>query len=176
MPSGGRPATVGRSLVGYRLPRIPAMLDGDRADVLFTGGHVWTGIERRGPAEAVAVRGGRIMDVGTAADLAWARGPRTRVVPLAGRLLLPAFQDAHVHPVMGGLGLSRCWLSDVPADPSAYLRVIADYAIANPELPWVVGEGWSLSAFPGGVARATDLDSVVSDRPAFLESRDGHSV
>jgi predicted amidohydrolase YtcJ len=151
------------------------MLGDDRADVLFTGGHVWTGTEHPGPVEAVAVRGGRIVGVGRATDLAWARGPRTRVVPLAGRLLLPAFQDAHVHPLLAGLGLSRCWLSDAAVQPSAYLRVVADYAAAHPERPWVVGEGWSLDAFPGGIGSAADLDAVV-DRPVYLESRDGYAA
>ncbi|MCY7419549.1 MAG: amidohydrolase [Chloroflexi bacterium] len=147
-----------------------------RAEVMFTGGHIWTGVERLGPLDSVAVRGGRVVAMGSEADLAWARGPRTRVIPLGGRLLVPAFGDAHVHPLLGGLGLSRCWLTDQPEDIGAYLATIADYAAAHPERPWIVGEGWSMSAFPGGVATAALLDAIVPDRPAYLESRDGHSV
>lgn len=148
----------------------------DHADVLFLGGRVWTGLDQHAPVDSVAVRDGRISAMGLATDLAWTRGPGTRVVPLAGRWLLPAFQDAHVHPLLAGLGLTRCWLSDAPADPDAYLGLVAAYAAAHPERPWILGEGWSMSAFPGGLAPAALLDAVVGDRPACIESRDGHSA
>jgi predicted amidohydrolase YtcJ len=152
------------------------MLGEDRADVVFTGGHVWTGLDRRDPVDTVAARGGRSVGVGRAVVLAWATGPRTRVIPLAGRLLLPAFQDAHVHPILAGLEMTRCWLSAGPDVPRAYLRTITAYVAAHPEREWVEGSGWSMSAFPGGVARARVLDKVTGGRPAYLESRDGHSA
>ena len=118
---------------------------------MFTGGHIWTGLERRGPLDTVAVRGGRVVGMGTMPDLLWARGPRTRVIDLGGRLLVPAFGDAHVHPLLAGLGLARCWLADAPATVEAYLDIVRDYAAAHPDLPWIIGEGWSLDAFPGGL-------------------------
>lgn len=152
------------------------MMGEDRADILFTGGHVWTGLDRREPIDTVAVRGGRIVGMGRAADLAWARGPRTRVIPLAGRLLLPAFQDAHVHPILAGLEMSRCWLANDPPIPKVYLRTIGEYVAAHPERPWIEGSGWSMSAFPRGIARATMLDKVTGGRPAYIETRDGHSA
>ena len=67
------------------------------ADLLFTNGRVYTADARTPWAEAVAVRGERILAVGTAADLAELRGPRTEVIDLAGRLLLPGFTESHVH-------------------------------------------------------------------------------
>ncbi len=152
------------------------MSEEERADILLTGGHVWTGLDRPDPIDTVAVRRGRIVAMGRAADLAWARGPRTRVIPLAGRLLLPAFQDAHAHPILAGLEMSRCWLAGDPDVPTAYLRTIAEYAAAHPERPWVEGGGWSMAAFPRGVARATMLDKVTGSRPAYIETRDGHSA
>jgi predicted amidohydrolase YtcJ len=148
----------------------------EQADVMFTGGHVWTGLDRRDPIDTVAVRRGRIVGVGRALDLGWARGPRTRVIPLAGRLLLPAFQDAHVHPILAGLEMSRCWLVGGPDVTRAYLRTVTAYAAAHPEREWIEGSGWAMSAFPRGVARATVLDKATGDRPAYLESRDGHSA
>lgn len=148
----------------------------EHADVLFTGGHVWTGLDRRDPIDTVAVRGRRIVGVGRAVDVGWARGPRTRVISLKGRLLLPAFQDAHVHPILAGLEMAHCRLSDGPTVPRAYLRTIAAYAAGHPEREWIEGSGWSMSAFPGGIARATMLDKATGDRPAFIETRDGHSA
>lgn len=152
------------------------MLREEHADVLLTGGHVWTGLDRPDAVDTVAVRGRRIVGVGRAVDLAWARGPRTRVIPLVGRLVTPAFQDAHAHPILAGLEMSHCWLAEGPAQPRSYLRTIAAYAAAHPERHWIEGSGWALSAFPGGVARSTMLDKVTGGRPAFIETSDGHSA
>ena len=146
-----------------------------RADILFTDGHVWTGLERRAPVDSVAVLAGHIVGVGSRADLGWALGSRTRVISLRGRLLLPAFHDAHVHPILAGLAMDGCQLAGLP-DQHAYLEAVAAYAAEHPERPWIRGEGWSMSAFPGGIARASQLDELVSDRPVYLESRDGHSA
>ena len=148
-----------------------------RADIMFTGGRIWPGVERRGPLDTVAVRGGRIVGMGDAADLEWARGPRTRVIPLGGRLLVPAFGDAHAHPLLAGLGMSRCWLTDEPEDVEAYLSVVRAYATrATRSCP-----GWSARAGRRVPSRAAWrppelLDAVVPDRPVFLLSADGYAA
>ncbi len=88
---------------------------------------------------------------------------------------MPAFGDAHAHPLLAGLGQARCWLTDAPASVDAYLDIVRDYAADHPDLPWIIGEGWAQDAFPLGRATADLLDAVVPDRPVFLESSDGHS-
>ncbi len=143
---------------------------------MFVGGRVWTGVERRAPLDTVAIRQGRVVGMGILADLAWALGPRTRVIPLAERLLVPAFGDAHVHPLSAGLAMTRCWLHEVEEDAAAYQGVVAEYALAHPERPWVVGEGWVINAFPGGTPTARLLDAVVPERPVYLESADGYAA
>jgi predicted amidohydrolase YtcJ len=90
-------------------------------------------------------------------------------------MLLPGFQDAHVHPVAGGLDMLLCDLHDLGAAED-YLRAIAEYAASHPDRPWILGGGWSMDAFPGGVPAKGLLDQVVSDRPVFLPNRDGHSA
>jgi len=145
------------------------------ADLVFTGGPVFTANTVRSRASAVAVRGGRIVAVGADHDVRDLIGPGTEVVDLAGRLLTPGFQDAHVHPVWGGLDLMRCDLSEFMTEPE-YLDRIAEYARAHADEPWVLGGGWSMSAFPGGTPTAASLDRVVPDRPAFLPNRDGHGA
>ena len=143
------------------------------ADLVFTGGPVFTADTVRSRASAVAVSGGRIVAVGH--DLGDLIGPSTEVVDLAGRLLIPGFQDAHVHPVWGGLDMLRCNLA--PFETQAeYLDAIADYSASHPDDEWVLGGGWSMSAFPGGTPTAQALDRVVADRPAFLPNRDGHGA
>lgn len=144
------------------------------ADLVFIGGPVFTANTVRSRASSVAVTGGRIVAVG-ADDVRELIGPSTEVVDLAGRLLVPGFQDAHVHPVWGGLDLMRCDLSELSTEPE-YLARIAEYAAAHLEEEWVLGGGWSMSAFPGGTPTAAALDRVVPDRPAFLPNRDGHGA
>ncbi len=147
-----------------------------QADLVLTGGRVMTMDAIRRPAEAVAVRAGRIVAVGRSADLRPLVGPGTRVVELAGRTLLPGFQDAHVHPVMAGIGLLQCPLHDLPMDRETYLETISAYAAAHPDLGWVQGDGWYMAVFPGGTPRREDLDRAVPDRPAFFINRDGHGA
>ncbi len=143
----------------------------ERVPLVFTGGRIWTGGRSRRPADTLVVRDGRIAALGPSEDLAWAVGPRTRVVSLRGRLLLPAFHDAHVHPIAGGLAMGRCDLSGA-RDLAACLALVGAWAAAHPDDPWVLGEGWTTAAFPGGIPRAGDLDPVVPDRPALLVSAD----
>jgi predicted amidohydrolase YtcJ len=146
------------------------------ADLVLTGGTVLTMDAARSRAEAVAVRAGRIVAVGSAVDIERLRGPRTRRIELAGRTLVPSFQDAHVHPAMAGIGLTRCPLHDLPPDAGVYLETIRAYATAHPDRPWVIGDGWYMSAFAGGTPTRQDLDRAVPDRPAFFVNRDGHGA
>ena len=145
------------------------------ADLLLRGGSVATMDARRSFAGAVAVRDGRVVAVGGDNAMRGWIGPRTRVVELRGRSVTPGFGDAHVHPVSAGVGRLRCDLTDTRG-LDAYLATIVAYAAAHPDEPWIRGDGWSMSDFPGGVPHRDDLDRVVPDRPVYLESRDGHTV
>jgi predicted amidohydrolase YtcJ len=144
-------------------------------ELAFVNGTVYTVDAARSRAQAVAVREGRIAAIGTDREVRELVGPRTEVVDLAGRMLLPGFQDAHCHPPPGGLEMLLCNLSDVHDRP-AYEAAIAAYAAANPDRPWIQGGGWNMSAFPRGAPEKGILDALVSDRPVALYSRDGHSV
>ncbi|SFR93913.1 hypothetical protein SAMN04487846_0876 [Microbacterium sp. cf046] len=144
------------------------------ADLVFIGGPVFTADTVRSRATAVAVTGGRIVAVG-GDDVRELIGDRTEVVDLAGRMLLPGFQDAHVHPVSGGLELLRCDLNEGTTE-GEYLEIVARYAAQHPDEEWILGGGWSMSTFPGGTPTAAALDRVVADRPVFLPNRDGHGA
>lgn len=146
------------------------------ADLVLVGGAVRTMVAAGSTARAVAVLDGRIVAVGGDADVERLAGPRTRRIDLAGRTLLPAFQDAHVHPCTAGVALLQCPLHELPRTAAAYLDAIGAYARAHPDLTWIVGEGWYMEAFPGGTPSRADLDRVVPDRPAFFANRDGHGA
>lgn len=145
------------------------------ADLILTGGRVQTHDAARRVAEAMAVRRGRILAVGTARDVRPLAGPRTRVVELAGRMVLPGFQDAHVHPPIGGLARLRCDLHE-RRGLDTYLRIVREYADGHPGEAWIRGAGWHMPDFPGGTPRRADLDRVVPDRPVFLRNRDAHGA
>lgn len=145
----------------------------DTAELVVTGARVR---RRRGSyAEAVAVRGDRVVAVGTDDEVRAFVGPGTRVVEAGGALLLPGFQDSHCHAPMAGLQLTQVWLHDVDGK-DAYVRLVKEYADSHPEAGWILGGGWSMDDFPGGTPRREDLDTVVPDRPVFLFNRDVHSA
>jgi predicted amidohydrolase YtcJ len=135
----------------------------------FVNGSVFDGRSYLGVGE-VLVRGRRIVEVSAAVDRTGAA-----VVDLAGGLLAPGFVDAHVHAVQGGLERIRCDLSDVTTRDE-YLERVRNYAAAHPDLPWILGGGWSMPAFPGGTPTAAELDTAVADRPVFLPNRDHHGA
>lgn len=86
------------------------------------------------------------------------------MVDLNGGLVAPGFVDAYVHPVQGGLERTRCDLSGAHTREE-YLATVHAYVRAHPELPWILGGGWAMAAFPGGNPTADDLDAVAPDRP-----------
>ena len=145
------------------------------ADTALVNGAVYTVDAVRSWAQAVAITDGRIAIVGTDDDVRQAIGPATEVVDLAGRMLVPGFQDAHVHPVSGGLDMLQCNLHDL-STADEYLAAIQAYADTHREMPWILGGGWSMDAFEGGTPTATALDRIVPDRPVYLPNRDGHGV
>jgi predicted amidohydrolase YtcJ len=144
------------------------------ADLLIVGAPVYTADPARPWADAVAVRAGRVAAVGPEREVAALRGPATRVLRLDGGLVLPGFQDAHVHTAAGGLELAQCDLHGV--DPEEYAAAVARYAAGRPDIPFILGGGWVMDAFGVDGPHLATLDAVVADRPVLLESTDGHSA
>ena len=145
------------------------------ADLVLRRGAIYQVDTQRHWAQSLAVKDGRLVYVGEDAGVEPLVGPGTRVIELHGRFVLPGFCDAHVHPLWAGLEVGRCSLSQ--ARTLEELRTtIRDYARVHPALPWVVGSGWNLPLFPEANPTRQQLDELVPDRPASLESADGHSV
>lgn len=143
------------------------------ADLIFTSGAVYTVDDDDRWAEAVAIKEGHIAAVGDDAEIREHAGPHTEVVDLAGKMLLPGFQDAHVHPAPSGLGLIGLDLSQLTSIP-AYVEAVRTYADAHPDEAWIHGGGWRSSLFPDGEPLAAQLDEAMPDRPVFLHDNDGH--
>ena len=151
-----------------RVPVLPA-------DLVLRGGAIYTMWPERPWAEAIAVREGRISYVGDDAGAQRLVASGTRVIDLAGRMVLPGFQDSHAHPLSGGLELGECNLYDAKT-PAEVEGIIRAYAAANPGTGWIRGNGWQLPVFPGASPSRELLDRIVPDRPAFFYAADGHSA
>ena len=145
------------------------------ADLVLVNGAIYTVDGARSWAEAVAIRDGRFVYVGTNDGAAALAGPGTRAVDLGGRMVVPGIHDIHVHPIGGGVEAMACDLNGL-GSLDAYLDKVADCAREQPEREWITGGGWLMSVFgPGGMASRELLDEIVPDRPVLLTSSDGHS-
>ena len=103
------------------------------ADLILADAAVWTGDPGNPSAGAVAVRGDRVLAVGTDDEIRAFKGPATEVMSLPGRMVVPGFQDAHIHAAFGARNLLNVNLDDL-ATKDAYLERIAAFAEAHPDL------------------------------------------
>lgn len=145
-----------------------------KPDLIFTRGPIHTGDPARTRASSLAVTGERITAVGHD-EVRELIGPDTEVIDLQGKLLLPGFQDSHIHAVFGGMELAECDLTGT-VGVEDYLTRIRSYADAHPDRSWITGGGWSMESFDGGLPTRQLLDSVIPDRPVLLVNRDHHGA
>jgi predicted amidohydrolase YtcJ len=145
------------------------------ADLVLLGAPVYTMDAARRWASFVAVTANRITAVGHDGRMRDHIGPATEVVTLDGGLVLPAFQDAHIHALHGGLDELYCDLHEWHGVDD-YLSAIAAYAADHPEREWIVGGGWSMDVFPRGTPHKSLIDAIVPDRPVYLPNRDWHGA
>ena len=117
---------------------------------------------------------------GTIASVGNGAPPDGPSFDLEGRVLLPGFHDAHIHPSLCGVTLIQCDLHELGTDKATnvatFQKVVKDYADAHPDAEWILGGGWSMEQVEGGVARAEWLDAVLPDRPVYLMSSEGHAA
>src|SRR6185437_3013357 len=141
------------------------------ADRIFLNGKIWTEDDARPEAEALAVSGDKILAVGSTDEIKALASPETVVVNLGGRLVVPGFQDTHMH--FPGPSVDEVDLDGVQT-LQEFQRRLSDFAKAHPSLPWITGHGWAYSAFPNQTVDKKYIDAVISDRPVYVSERDGH--
>jgi predicted amidohydrolase YtcJ len=143
------------------------------ADLALLHGQIHTEDAHRSVAQAIAVRGNSIMAVGTDQAIGALIGPRTRIVDLHGRVVLPGIIDAHTHPALGALDMGKCDLGDELLSAAAVKRKVAACVKKSP------GESWFdvVQVNPSGLTLTLkDLDAMLASRPLFLSGSDGHSA
>ena len=147
------------------------------ADRVFVNAAVYTVDKRRSRAEAVAVRDGRIVHVGSNDEVRRLVGSDTEVTDLGGAMLLPGFHDSHIHILNGVATKDDCDLLrlESQAEVEARLRECQALPGYGPDR-WVLGGGWSEWLWPDANAGKAQLDAHFPDRPVYLESSLGHAA
>ena len=144
------------------------------ADLIITNAKVWTVDKARPSAQAVAILGERIVAVGSVADPDPWRGPNTRVIDAGGKLVLPGFDDAHVHFVSGGLQLAAIQLNDATS-AEEFARRIGERAGKTPKGEWILGGDWDETKWnPAGLPTKELIDGATPETPVFVNRYDGH--
>jgi predicted amidohydrolase YtcJ len=143
-------------------------------DIILVNGRLHTVDQARPEAEALAVCGDRIAAVGSSAEIRALAGPATRVIDLAGRRVIPGFNDAHVHFIDGAAELVDVNLRPA-ADEADFARRLAEYVKTQPAGRWVLGGYWDHEAWPSRTIPTRALvDAVTPDHPVFVQRLDGH--
>src|SRR5438105_5350738 len=144
------------------------------ADLLIVNARVWTGDKNHPTAQAVAVLGDRIVAVGSNSDInAW-RAPKSRLIDAEGKLLLPGFNDAHVHFVSGGLQLDNVQLNDAKTPEEFALR-IGEQAKKTSKGQWIQGGDWDETKWtPAQLPTKELIDPATANTPVFVNRYDGH--
>jgi hypothetical protein len=155
---------------------VAAVTNATPADLVIVNARVHTADAGRPLAEALAVRGGRLLFVGDARGALALRGAGTRVVDLGGRTVIPGMVDAHGHLLGLGLALRNVDLTGTASYDEVIARVVAR-ARTVPKGTWIVGRGWDQNdwgdtRFPSHEA----LSRAVPDHPVWLERVDGHAA
>jgi predicted amidohydrolase YtcJ len=174
MGSLGKPAVLAVLLLLASAPARPARSKPPAADTVILHGKVYTLDSAKPWAEAVAIKGQRILAVGSDREIARLESKDTQVIDAKGRLVLPGLADCHIHFLDGALSLARVNLEGAK-DPADIVRRLREYGAAHPGDGWILGRGWNYAMFPTGLPDKKYLDEVFPDRPAFLEGFDGHT-
>lgn len=148
--------------------------EGDPADLIVLNGNVYPADGTGDFAEAVAVRGNRILRVGSNREVEPLADAHTKIIDAKGGAVVPGFNDSHIHFQSGGQALNQVDLLDAETFEQVQEK-IRSYANENPDRRWVLGRGWYYAPFPNGMPTKQQLDELVPDRPAHMECYDGHT-
>jgi predicted amidohydrolase YtcJ len=151
-----------------------AAAQGIVADLVVTNANVHTMNTARPKAASIAVIGNRIVSIGSDVDTRSLIGPNTRVIDAKGKLVIPGFNDAHVHFLETGSQLSSVDLRDAKT-PQEFVQRIKDFAAKLPKGRWILGGKWDHENWtPAELPTAAMIDAVTPDNPVFIDRLDGH--
>jgi len=146
------------------------------ADTVYTNGKIYTVNGQQPWAEAVAIKDGRFIKVGSDEEIAAVTGEDTSTIDLDGMFVIPGILDLHSHPFI------TPWYGDMnlslknPGDPKAILEEVKAYADERPEKEWILAGQWNIGIYPDDAPKKEWLDEVVPNRPAVLLDQSGHNA
>ncbi|NUO78574.1 amidohydrolase [candidate division KSB1 bacterium] len=144
-----------------------------RPETIYTNASIWTGVPNAARAQALAVRNGEIVAIGSNAEIAKLRGESTAVVDLNGAFVVPGFMDSHTHFMSGGFQLASVDLRDAKS-PEEFSQRIADFAKNLPQGRWLTGGDWDHEMWGGELPRREWIDQLTPHHPVFVNRLDGH--
>jgi predicted amidohydrolase YtcJ len=183
LAAGAAGAALGPGLFRCAAAQTPLPAAGGPAEAIYSGGPILTMVDARPVAEAVAVRGGRIVAVGSRAEVEATRGPGTRSINLEGRTMLPGFVDPHSHLVLVGMQAVAANLLAAPDGEGNtipdIIRLLRDWAQRNADAVrrynLILGFGYDESQLREGRAPTRDdLDQVSTEVPVVILHTSGH--
>ena len=146
------------------------------ADIIVVHGRIYTENPKQPWAQAVAIRGSKIVAVGEDATIEKRRGMSTKVINAGGKLVLPGFVDCHVHFLSGSLGLTQVNLEGAK-DLAEIQKRLREYAAEHPGDDWIRGRGWNYAMFGSEtLPNKRSLDELFPNRPVLLKAYDGHTA
>lgn len=145
-----------------------------QADLILVHGKIWTENPRQPEVEAVAIQGNRIVAAGDSVSVLKLAGPKTKIIDLKGRRVVPGFNDAHVHFYMGGDGLTSVQLHEA-SSTEEFRKKIADFARGRAKGEWILNGNWDHERWtPPNLPTHQLIDDVTPDNPVFVNRSDGH--
>jgi len=143
-------------------------------DVIILNASIHTMDAARPTAGALAVSGNRIAAIGSTPEIRSLAGPNTKLIDAGEKLVLPGFNDAHVHYLMGGFSLANVDLRDAKS-PEEMARRLGHYAKQMPKGRWILGGDWDHEKWPGAPLPTKEIiDAATPDNPVFVNRLDGH--
>jgi len=143
-------------------------------DLIVVNAKVRTMDDAKPNAEAIAVIGNKIVAVGSNAEIRAMAGAKTKTIDAKGKLVVPGFNDAHVHFLEGGYQLSSVDLRDAKS-PAEFIRRIKEFAAKLPKGRWILGGKWDHENWtPNNLPTAQMIDAATPDNPVFIDRLDGH--
>ncbi|HEY6126636.1 MAG TPA: amidohydrolase [Candidatus Acidoferrum sp.] len=168
------PAISAVLFISFAVRPVAAQKRPPSADTIVVHAKIYTLNSKRPWAEALAIRGDRIVAVGSSADISKLQSKNTKVIDARGHLVLPGFTDCHIHFLDGSFSLGRVNLEGARGVAEIQQR-LREYGAKHPGSGWILGRGWNYAMFPSSLPDKKILDEVFPDRPAFLEGYDGHT-
>ncbi len=144
------------------------------ADLILSGGHIYTADQGYPSAEAIVIEDDKIIFVGAEHEALTYRKPTTRLIDTQGKMVLPGFHDAHIHPLLGGRSMMGCDLAGA-ADLEALTAILRSCLVLS-EKQWLVADGLNLGFFAQSGPTLDWLDTISDTKPVLLRASDGHSV